>query len=73
MILILAGNAKQAELCATKNKLHPTFWKYIDSPNSIAGLSAENTLWLVGSFAFNMEAKSIIDDARSKNISTIWK
>lgn len=76
MIGILAGNKKQALLCAKENKLDRIFWCHICTQEDLErAYLYDDTLilWLVGTFNWNLEAKHIIDRAAVLGILQIWK
>lgn len=69
-IYILAGNYQQAKLCASKNHLADSMWKYIESPQTIVGL-IDGTIWLTGSYSFRSDMTEMKQVIKTYNIVTI--
>lgn len=51
MIRIIAGNYRQAEICAKSNKLAKDAWAYVFSSDDLRGLHGEH-IWLTGTYNF---------------------
>lgn len=62
-ILILAGTYVQAVRWAESVGLSPTFWRFVDSPDSCRGYSNADIVGPLGSFFDRKDAADVMDHA----------
>ena len=75
MIFIVAGNLRQADLCASKNRLAPDLWQHCTGTNALISYFNKETdlVWLTGSYTWLDQYASISSLLNSNNIVPINK
>jgi len=66
MLLIVAGNYRQAKECARGRGLPPTDWRYAAGVHSVMGLSRDVPVFITGDWYEKTENTDILSYLRSR-------
>ena len=72
MIRILAGNYRQAEICARDNKLAKDAWAYVFSADDLRGLHGEH-IWLTGTYNFRPDLAEVKREVMVRELVLVEK
>ena len=59
MIRILAGNFKQAEICANKYSLARAAWRYVTAAEDLRVAMRGESVWLCGTYNFRKDKDAL--------------